>query len=229
MWALMLVLSLFQNSDVRTLCLQQKYESAIVVSKFKSRTPEMHFWKSVALFKLNKKEEASSELKNVLEPMKPHNLPERYMVVASMMKDELDERWSKDDLDNTARKMDNVQRRLELGLAKSDTLKLQKEIIDDLDKKIKDAEDQINKQNQQAQSGGQQMPSMPVPESKIMQGQGDGKVDNKKLILTNEVWGKMPPKNKEIISQSINRQLPAHIREAAEGFSKKLSESVIKK
>jgi len=55
-----------------------------------------------------------------------------------------------------------------------------------------------------------------------MNGAGPGEVENKKLITTAEVWGKMPEKDKVKALEAVNRQLPPHIREAAEGFSKKL-------
>ena len=223
MW-LLLMLCVFPTMDVRKLCLDQKYEQALVF-KIKTPTPEEWFWKSVAAYKLNNRELARSYLRNVLEPMKPHNPPlaERHLVVASLMLDELTERWSKDDLDNTARKMDNVKRRLDLGLAKGDTQRLQKEIIDDLDKKIKDMEDEIKKQNESS-GGGQAKSMQPSGDSKIMNGAGEGEVENKKMIMSKDVWGKMPEKEKVKALEAVNRQLPPHIREAAEGFSKKLNQ-----
>lgn len=220
---LFVVLSFFQT-DVRKLCLDQKFETALLVSKFQKLTPEIAFWKAVSEFKLNNRDKAISLLKNVLEPITPHNppMPERYLVIASMMKDELSDRWSQDDLDNTARKMDNVQRRLELGLAKGDTQRLQKEIIDDLDKKIKDAEDEINKSNQTLPSS-QNKIAQPTPESKIATDSGSGNIENKKMIMSKDVWGKMPEKEKVKALEAVNRQLPPHIREAVKGFSKKLN------
>lgn len=58
-----------------------------------------------------------------------------------------------------------------------------------------------------------------------MNGAGNGEVENKKLITTAEVWGKMPEKEKIKALEGVNRQLPSHIREAAEGYSKKLQGS----
>jgi hypothetical protein len=55
-----------------------------------------------------------------------------------------------------------------------------------------------------------------------MNGAGQGEVENKKIVATADVWGKMPEKEKVKALEAVNRQLPAHVREAAEGFSKKL-------
>jgi len=55
-----------------------------------------------------------------------------------------------------------------------------------------------------------------------MNGAGNGEVENKKIVATADVWGKMPEKEKVKALEAVNRQLPAHVREAAEGFSKKL-------
>lgn len=223
-WVLGTLLSLQNDKLVRELAMQEHYERALIVSAICKKTPEVYFWKAVCEFKLNHKPQAVAILKHVLTPLTPHNppLPERYIVLAVMMQDELKERWTDADLDNTARKMDNVQRRLSKGLAKNETIKLQKEIMDDLDKRIKDLEDQIAKSNQSSSGGQSQQPQIPVGDSKIMQGTGNGDVSQKKLVITSEVWGKMPAKEKVKVLEAVNRQLPAHIREAAEGFSKKL-------
>ena len=73
-----------------------------------------------------------------------------------------------------------------------------------------------------ASSSAEAQTKAPAGDSKIMNGAGPGEVENKKLIITAEVWGKMPEKDKVKALEAVNRQLPAHIREAAEGFSKKL-------
>lgn len=215
---------LVDEHAMKRYCMNDQYEKALAIAKLAPKTPENFFWRSVAEYKLNHKEEATAQLKNVLTPMKPHNppLPERYLVVAEMMQTELNDRWTKDELDNTARKMDNVSRRLNIGMAKGDTQKLQKEIIDDLDKKIKEAEDEIAKATASASGSGSNNVQRHAGDSKIMEGAGEGNVENKKLVITNEVWGKMPAKEKVKALEAINKQLPPHIREAAEGFSKKL-------
>jgi DNA polymerase/3'-5' exonuclease PolX len=121
--------------------------------------------------------------------------------------------------------MSEVQNRLENSKGGSKTQALQKEIVKKLDDLIKQTEDEMNKQNQSSQSAaGKQQQAQPTPDSKIMQGEGKGEVQNKKLIQSSEVWGKMPEKEKIKAMEALSRQLPPHIREAAEGFSKKLGQ-----
>ena len=56
-----------------------------------------------------------------------------------------------------------------------------------------------------------------------MNGPGDGKVDNKQLLKTLEVWGKMPEKERIKALEAISREYPPHYREAIEGYLKELA------
>jgi hypothetical protein len=56
-----------------------------------------------------------------------------------------------------------------------------------------------------------------------MQGAGEGKVDNKKLSKTLELWGKMPEKDKIKALEAISRDLPPHYREQIEAYRRELA------
>ena len=56
-----------------------------------------------------------------------------------------------------------------------------------------------------------------------MNGAGEGKVDNKKLIANLELWGKMPEKERIKALEAISREYPPHYREAIEGYLKELA------
>lgn len=224
MYAFLLILLLPFSDIHRQLCVNERYEEAVKFSKFKacSKNHSFHFWQAVAYFKLGNKAEATKSLKNYLFPMYKTVLVERYQVVAEKMLEDLDN-WKEGDLGDISRDMDNSARRLRNAKADNKTREIQTEIIAKLDKMIKDTEDEMNKANQSQQSSGTGSPKIGLQESKIMETPGEGKVDNKKLIQSSEVWGKMPEKEKIKAMEALGRQLPPHIREAAEGFSKKLN------
>jgi len=73
--------------------------------------------------------------------------PERYRMVASLMHFDM-LTWREKDLGWVARKMDNIQRRLDLQRGGRSTQKMQKEVLVRLDEMIKELE------NQQKNSGG---------------------------------------------------------------------------
>jgi len=76
--------------------------------------------------------------------------PERYKTVATLILLDM-QAWKDKDLGAVARKMGNVERRLELARGGQQTQKLQKDIISRLDELIKELE---NKAKKQQQSGG---------------------------------------------------------------------------
>jgi len=57
-----------------------------------------------------------------------------------------------------------------------------------------------------------------------MAGAGAGNVAKKNLIKSGEEWGKLPEKERVKALESVSKQLPPHIREAAEGYNRKLNE-----
>lgn len=181
-----------------------------------------YFYKALCEKDIRDKENALKSLKVLLTGIE--NAPERYRHVGELLKNEI-ENWQ-EDVGDIARRMAEVQNRLENSKGGNKTQTLQKEIVKKLDDMIKQAEDEMNKQNQSSQSaGGKSQQQQPAPDSKIIQSNsGKGDVQNKKLVQSTEVWGKMPEKEKIKVLENISRQLPPHIREAAEGFSKKLNQ-----
>jgi hypothetical protein len=205
---------------------QKNYEEAHVLIKELNPVnlidpSAYYFYRALCEKDIRDKDAALKSLKVLLTGIQGG--PERYHHVGEMLKEEI-ENWQ-EDVGDVARRMSEVQNRLENSKGGNKTQALQKEIVKKLDDLIKQTEDEMNKQNQGSQSAaGKQQQSQPAPDSKIMQGAGKGEVQNKKLIQSSEVWGKMPEKEKVKAMEALSRQLPPHIREAAEGFSKKLGQ-----
>lgn len=177
-----------------------------------------YFTKAVAANRLRMKDEALAAIHRLSESVK--EAPERYLVVAGLMRDEM-AAWQEKDLGEVARRMEEVEGRLETARGGAITQQKQKEIIDLLDKKIDDIEQQLQQMQQQAQAGGRApQPSTPADDSRIMQAAGEGKVANKKFIKDGKNWGGLPDKEKGKAMEAVSRELPAHIREAVEGYNK---------
>jgi hypothetical protein len=97
------------------------------------------FSRAVAEHGLMRKTEANDTIARLLDDVP--SAPERYKVVAALMHFDMVS-WSDKDLAAIARKMDNVQRRLELARGGKKTQKMQKEILARLDELIKELENQ---------------------------------------------------------------------------------------
>ncbi len=98
-----------------------------------------YFFKAVAEHKLRQKSDGLETVDRLLNSVP--DAPERYIVVATLMKYEM-QSWKDDDLGDIARRMDGIERRLDLARGGPETQKQQKEVVDRLSKMIEDLEKQ---------------------------------------------------------------------------------------
>lgn len=177
------------------------------------------FYRGVDDYALVRPKQCRKEMEMLLE--REPDLPRRYGHLARLMFDDL-EGLKTDSLDEIARRMGDVRRRLGLGQADRKVRQIEDGIIASLDKKIKELEEQ----QQQQQSGGASGRSdgqRPAQESRIMAGRGPGKV-HRKDIGHKADWGNLPPKQREEALQQIGRQFPSYYRDVIEQYFKKLAQ-----
>jgi len=128
----------------RNLANRKVYEEALETLKlFKAEQtvdPASYlFFRSVAEHGLMLKKDANDSIARLLDDVPA--APERYKVVAALMHFDMVS-WKDKDLGAIARKMDNIQRRLDLARGGKKTQKLQKEVVARLDEIIKELENQ---------------------------------------------------------------------------------------
>jgi hypothetical protein len=97
------------------------------------------FHRAVAEHALMLKKEADDTIARLLDDVP--SAPERYRMVAALMHFDM-VAWQDKDLAAIGRKMDNIQRRLDLTRGGKKTQKLQKEVVARLDEIIKELENQ---------------------------------------------------------------------------------------
>jgi len=147
-------------------------------------------------------------------------LPRRYSTIANLMKADVGPLKS-DSLDEVARLMADIRRRLKLGRAGTRVRKEEDDVIAKLDKMIEELEQQ--QQQQQSSSGsGSSSSSSPAQDSSNLGGSGPGNVDNKS-IKEGDDWGALPPRERQKALQQISKELPAHYREVIEEYFRKLA------
>ncbi len=151
-------------------------------------------------------------------------VPVRYRSVAELMHHDL-EAVEEKSLDEVARQMRDVQRRLNLGRSGPQVQLVEERIITTLDEIIKKLEQQ---QGGGGGGGGQGRPdgnqsSGPAEDSRIAGQEAPGDVDRKELEGRGR-WGELPPKAQEKARNMINKQFPAHYRRTVEEYLKKLAE-----
>jgi len=102
--------------------------------------PASHlFHKAVAEHALMKSKDANNTIVRLLDDVT--DAPERYKMVAALMVFDM-MAWKDRDLGTIARKMDNIERRLDLARGGPVTQKIQKDVVARLDELIKEKENQ---------------------------------------------------------------------------------------
>lgn len=194
------------------------------------------FHRAVAEYSLLEKPEAIHSISRLLDDTV--DAPERYRMLAALMFLDM-QSWKAKDLGAIARKMDNIERRLEMARGGPHTQKLQKEVIARLDELIKEKENQQQQQQQQSSSGGggngggcpnggpgssgqpsdNKQASAPQPDSFGGNATGPGRVEDKKdLKKLVEGWGKLPEKERAKAMASILEDLPPSYRQIIEEY-----------
>jgi hypothetical protein len=179
---------------------------------------ELLFYQGVAHHRLLQKEPGLKALDRLLDGAEAS--PRRYVAVAMLMQADL-KGLEADTLDHIARRMDDIERRLDLGRAGPKVRKVEDGVIESLDKLIKKIEDQ-QKQQSSSSGGGQLQPSRPASNSTPMAGKGPGQVARKN-IGNKAGWGDLPPKEREEALQHLGREFPAHYRDIVEQYFRKLA------
>ncbi|RMF41611.1 MAG: hypothetical protein D6753_09315 [Planctomycetota bacterium] len=151
-------------------------------------------------------------------------LPVRYARLARLIRADL-EGYEPESLDEVARLMRDVHRRLDLGRAGQLVREEEQKIVEKLDKLIEQIEQQMQQQQQQqsqSQGADQQSQSRPMEESQIAGGSGPGDVD-KKDTGQRSGWGNLPPAQRQEALQRLTEQLPSHYRDVIEGYFRELA------
>ena len=176
------------------------------------------FYQGTAHHRLLNKEKCLPLISKLLE--QGELIPRRYATLAKLMKSDI-EPLKKDSLNEIARLMDDITRRLSLGRAGKRVRKEEDDVIAKLDKLI----EELEQQQQQSGSGsgqGSLNPSSPAQDSSPLGGSGPGNVDPKSIGNASG-WGDLPPKQRQEALQQISKELPAHFREVIEEYFRKLA------
>ena len=149
----------------------------------------------------------------------------RYLTVSKLMLSDISP-LKEDSLDEVARLMRDIQRRLDKGRAGKTVRKEEEDVVAKLEKMIENLEEQQKQQQQQQQSGSgngnQNQSAKPLEDSKPGGGKGPGNVNPRKLEDKSN-WGDLPPKERQAALQQISNEFPSHYRRVIEEYFRKLA------
>jgi hypothetical protein len=185
------------------------------------------FYKAVAEHALLKKAEADDSILRLLDDVV--DAPERHKMIAALMHFDM-RQWRDKDLGWIARKMNNIERRLDLSRGGPKTQKMQKEVVMRLDEIIKQLEKDRESNGGNCPNGGNanrpsntNRPSSPMQDSQIANTTGPGNVDPKKFQQMAKEWGKLPERERAKAMVELTKDLPPRHREVIESYFKKLA------
>lgn len=195
------------------------------------------FHRAVAEYSLMLRRQADESITRLMDDV--GDTPERYKMVGMLMHFDM-LGWQDKDLGWISRKMDNIQRRLDLTRGGKQTQKMQKEVLVRLDEMIKEKENQQKGQGQgsgppnggNCPGGGQgapngppqgNTPSSPAGDFGLPPGQNAGIVDPAKVKQLAENWGNLPEKDRAKAMVELTRGLDPKYRDAIETYIKEAS------
>ncbi|HMC10709.1 MAG TPA: hypothetical protein VKH44_05445 [Pirellulaceae bacterium] len=185
------------------------------------------FYQAVGHHRVLKKDECLTTVAKLLEH--ESDLPRRYVTLARLMEADI-KPLKEDSLDEIARLMDDIRRRLALARAGKVVRDEEDSVIAKLEKMIDELEKQRQMRQQQKQQSksksGRRPPNNPMQDSQRAELKGPGEVDPKN-VGKRDGWGNLPPKERQEVLQQIGRELPAHFRETIEEYFKRLAQDRI--
>lgn len=184
------------------------------------------FFKAVCQHQLLRKTEGLATIKKLLSSTE--DVPVSYNSVATLMQYEL-QNLREDSLDEVARLMRDVERRLDLARGGAKVQKKENEIVAALDKIIEKLEQQQGGGGGGSGngSGKSNQSSSPANDSSIKGTQAPGNID-KKNHRKQGGWGDLPAKEEVRAKNELNRKLPPHYKQATEQYFKKIAKYRLK-
>jgi len=210
------------------------------------------FHRAVCEHALLRKPEATKSISRLLEEGSAL-APERYKTVATLMLLDM-HTWKDKDLGDIARKMDNIERRLDIARGGPETQRQQREVLNRLDELIKKLENQNKKkkgdgdpkpgdgkpgdgQGDQCPDGGSpgngppqgiNPPNGPAPDSAQPAAVGGtGVVESTKFKKLVADWGRLPPRERDRALQELTQGMSSRHREAIENYFRNLTNPVL--
>jgi hypothetical protein len=194
-------------------------ESELLLKKIKEEDVSLynlyHFTRLLNNFTANNKAVAEIHSK-ALEESFIDDLPIRYKALANIMSDDL-KTWKPQGLGDIGRDMKTSTNRLGNAKGGEKTQNVQKDIVNKLDRLIKDNEDKKSSKKEQEDKDGEKIPvqAQPAKDANVPPENGPGKIaDN---------WGTLPPSERKRIEQEFTREMPAKYKPMIEEYFNSLN------
>jgi hypothetical protein len=178
---------------------------------------ELLFYQGVIYHRMLNKEEGLKVIRQLLDGAEAS--PRRYIAVAFLMQADLAS-LEEGSLDEIARRMKIIEKQLDQGRAGPKVRKVERDVIELLDKLIKELEEPPC--GPRVPGPPPRKPGYPAKDSVPIPYKAPGSV-KKQDLLYKSGWGDLPPKEREEALQQMGRDFPPHYRDAIEEYFRKLA------
>lgn len=210
---------------------EENYEKAEKVLKFQptpSQYNDFYYYSLICHFRLNEKELVKKDLKALADSF--YVFPRRQQSMIFLISHEI-LTWEKDNLADIMRDMSKSRDKLSAGEVDRTTQKIQKDIVDKLNKFIEEKEgggksppsDPNNPNLTKPKSGQPSTGDSPLPDSILGGPGGKGQLTERKLNQVAQQWGGLPPMERERIVRELTRDIPPKYKEMCDAYFKSLS------
>jgi len=207
------------------------------------------FHRAVCEHAMQRKPEATKTITRLLEEASAIS-PDRYKTVATLMLLDM-HTWKDKDLGDIARKMENIERRLDIARGGPETQRQQREVLNRLDELIKKLENSNKNKKKpgdgppgppgegppgngdQCPDGGQKPgngppdgvppPTNPAQDIGNPKGSNTGNADQVKFKKLVSDWGRLPPSEQRRALQELTNGMSPRHREAIENYFRNLN------
>jgi hypothetical protein len=182
----------------------------------------LFFYRAVCRLRLLDPKGAADDLTLLLNSTL--DVPERFQVMARLMLEEAGRKV--EGLNEVARLMDDVERRLDLQRADDPVQQREDDVIAAIDKLLKEMEQQQKQQNQQSdgQGGMADRPSQGAEQSEIRSGAGAEGIADHRELKEDGSWGLLDQQAETKARELIRQQFPSNYLDAISRYTRKIAE-----
>ena len=176
--------------------------------------------RAVVFHHFSKREEGLAALKDFRAIAERETVPRRSAELAKLLQFEWERQAREEETERISRQMNDVRRRLGQGRTDDSTQEAEEDVLRELDNLIERLEEQAQRRQQQGQGEGE--PDNTPGGAHRAESQALGNVDRRDFS-PGDMWGNLPPRDREEALLRIEREFPPHYRDIIEQYFREMA------
>ena len=174
--------------------------------------------RAVVFHHFSKREEGLAALKDFRAVAERETVPRRSAELAKLLQFEWERQAREEETERISRQMNDVRRRLGQGRTDDSTQEAEEDVLRELDNLIERLEEQAQRQRQQ----GEGQPGNTPGGAHRTEAHAPGNADRRDFS-PGDMWGNLPPRDREEALLRIEREFPSHYRDIIEQYFREMA------